>query len=266
MDFAVNMFVGYGGNDGSFPARAFGTSPGDRVQGTDAFLMASGGDTAFTIISHNETSARFELNQPADMLNKIIMVCDPNQVSIMQVTGPNAQPHVNVVHNTGTGTPGNCSKGLGYPTDCSSPNGTPYQYGPDASFVEYTPKAYYIGVSSTGNGRSLWRVNLIIDNSISPPLSLSTEELADGIEDMYLLYGVDTTGNDRVNNYVAATAVADWNRVLSVRLEILTVSGQGNVTAGVDQSVFFRNGTLTPGDGLLRSVFSTTVGIRNRLP
>ena len=264
-DFAGNMFVGYAGNDSSFPARAFGTAPGDRVAGTDAFLMASGGDTAYTIVSHQETSAQFKLNQLHNMQNgAIAMVCDANQVSILQLTNVNAN-NVTMVHNTGNGSgnPGNCTKGLGFPTVCTT-NGTPYQYGPDASFVEYTPKAYYIGVSSTGAGRSLWRVGMVI-NAATDTASMAGEELVDGIDDMYLLYGVDTSGNGRVNNYVAAAAVADWSSVLSARLELLTVSGQGNVTAGVDQAVQFRNTTLTPGDGLLRSVFTTTVGLRNRL-
>lgn len=264
-DFTGHMFVGYAGDDNSFPAKAFGTSPGDRIEGTDAFLMASGGETAYTIVSHNESSAQFKLNKLHNIQDgAIAMVCDANQVSIMQLTNVNSS-NVTMVHNTGSGSgnPGNCSKGLGYPTLCTT-NGTPYQYGPDASFVEYVPKAYYIGVSSSGAGRSLWRVRMVIDDSTSTA-GMEAEELADGVEDMYLLYGVDTSGNGKVNNYVGASAVADWSSVLSARLELLTVSGQGNVTAGADQTVVFRNTNLSSGDDLLRSVFTTTVGLRNRL-
>ena len=66
-DFAGFMFVGYAGTDGGFPARAFGTGPGERVAGTDAFLLATGGDTTYTIVSHQETSAQYKLNQLHNM-------------------------------------------------------------------------------------------------------------------------------------------------------------------------------------------------------
>src|SRR3546814_5862094 len=55
-------------------------------------------------------------------------VCS-SDLAVFQVT--NAQPGTNVtiVHNTGnTATPGNCSKGLGFPTVCTT-GGTKYQYG-----------------------------------------------------------------------------------------------------------------------------------------
>lgn len=265
-NFAANQFRGYDGTDNTFPARSFGTAPGDRVSGTDAFVMIGGGETAYTIVQHQVTSAQFKLNQLHNMQNgSIAMACDANQVSIMQLTNVNAS-NVTMVHNTGAGSgnPGNCTKGLGFPTVCTT-NGTPYQYGPDASFVEFIPRAYYVGVSSTGQGRSLWRVRTTVNAATSSTV-LSAEELVEGLEDMHLLYGVDTTGNGRVNSYVNAASVTDWQSVLSVRLSLLMVSGQGNVTGGVAQSVVFRDADLTSADRRLRNVFTTTVGIRNRLP
>src|SRR3546814_5576753 len=48
------------------------------------------------------------------------IICDPDHAAILQITNYQST-NVTVVHNSGNGSgdPGNCSKGLGYPTDRS---------------------------------------------------------------------------------------------------------------------------------------------------
>ena len=52
----------------------------------------------------------------------------------------------------------------------------------------------------------------------------ANEELAEGIEDMQITYGVDTNNDKAVDQYVTANAVADWATVLSVRISLLLAS------------------------------------------
>ena len=132
---------------------------------------------------------------------------------------------------------------------------------------------FYIGKSVSGNSTSLYQ---------------STQELIEHVEDMRILYGVDTNNDRRVNRYCVAPpatppatppcVVTDWERVVAVRISLLLASPPPPSPRVINeaQTVFFPSedvvgGDLVSGipvtfdDGRLRQVFSTTIGIRNRL-
>jgi type IV pilus assembly protein PilW len=95
--------------------------------------------------------------------------------------------------------------------------------------------------------------------------------VASGVENMQLLYGVDTDGDEIPNQYLTADQITDWSHVVNMRVALLTRSGGNSTSTGGKSS--FRlldpsNGlTLTvSGDGHIRKVFEETVSIRNRLP
>jgi type IV pilus assembly protein PilW len=94
-------------------------------------------------------------------------------------------------------------------------------------------------------------------------------ELLEGVENMSIKYGVDTSGTpDYIPDaYVAAGAVVNWNRVVSVRVELLIRSLEDNVVPEVQKYHFdgVSNVTPNPVDRRLRQVFTTTIGIRSRL-
>ena len=141
---------GYEGDDNTFP-KSFGTDSADRVSGTDAVIVWSGtGDSGVTIVDHKPNAAQFKVNTSAHGLEDgdIVMACDYRQAAIFQVTNANSN-NVTIVHNTGTGNPGNCSKGLGYPTQCTT-NGNPYTFSGGGVITKLTAHAWYVGC----NGRS----------------------------------------------------------------------------------------------------------------
>jgi len=70
--------------------------------------------------------------------------------------------------------------------------------------------------------------------------------LIDGIDNMQLLYGVDTDGDRAANSYVAAGAVTNWTQVVSVQVTL-------TIAAPTDQSIN------------ARSVVSVAA-LRNQLP
>ncbi len=124
-----NALRGYAGNDNTFP-KAFGNGVTDRVAGTDGIVILSGSiNEGLVITEHNPNSAQFKVNTTAHGIKDgdILMACDYKRSAIFQVTNASSS-NVTIVHNTGSShTPGNCSKGLGYPTECTS-DGNSYTF------------------------------------------------------------------------------------------------------------------------------------------
>lgn len=118
---------------------------------------------------------------------------------------------------------------------------------------------YYIGAGLDGQP-ALKRVSFSTGTAGTP------EELVNGIDDMQLLYGEDTDGDQSVDNYVAAGAVTDWEDVVAIQVNLLASSLAAGVIDEAQALPAPWAGLADPGDGRLRRVFSSTVGIRNRLP
>ncbi|MEJ2115386.1 MAG: prepilin-type N-terminal cleavage/methylation domain-containing protein [Gammaproteobacteria bacterium] len=133
LDFFNQSIIGYEGGVSSFPSGfpSVGTSPGDRVAGTDAVVILRGDDEIYKITHHNPVSAEFKINDLHTLSDgDVALVCDGTSSAIFQLTNVNTA-NVTIVHNTGTATPGNCSKFLGGNGDCSDLTGLEaYTYGP----------------------------------------------------------------------------------------------------------------------------------------
>lgn len=252
---------GYDG-DQDIAVKAFGTAAGARVAGTDAVEISGAIGAPLGVIMHNAVAASFQLAGRCLPSGTIGIVCDSEQSTVFQITNANCST-VTAVHNTGTGSPGNCSKGLGYPTECTA-NGTPYTYGSNAVLQEFGAEIYYIGVSTSGTGRSLYRVSLGI-NTGSVTAAPTTEELVSDVEDMQIVYGVDLNGDRLPNQYISASSVVDWADVVTARVALL-VAGPDNGVTATAQSLEYNGTTYTAADRRLRKAFTTTIGIRNRLP
>lgn len=222
----------------------------------------SGGE--MTVSSHVAASATIHLGtQPHSCQpGTIMMVTDCSHTSVFQMSGPtnnnnNAQT---IVHNTGTGTPGNCMKEL--KGTCAGPSS--YTYGPGSMVFTLSSNAYYVAPSATANsGNSLWTCSLA--NQINGNVACS--ELINGVDKMQVEYGVDTDGdaNLSVNGYVTATNVTDWTKVSSARISLLmaTPPSAGNLSSKA-QTYSFNGSTVTATDRQVRHPFSSVVTIRNR--
>lgn len=234
-------------SDWGEPVRGYaGGSLTGSAAGTDAIELKSGGETGLTVTEHTASSAQFKVSQNTAGLQSgdILMACDFRQAAIFQATNVNPANHT-VVHNTGTGSPGNCSKGLGFkqPMDCSA-NGTAYTYGPNSTLTKLHAVRWFVADNGRG-GRSLFRDTLGLTGAGTA--GSTAEEMVDGVLGLqlgYLLPGA--------NDYVAADAVPTerWREVSAVRIE-LTLAGEAN--AGTD------------GQSLRRD-FSHIVALRNRNP
>lgn len=213
------------------------------LAGSDAIEIKTADDVGVSVVNHNPTSATFAVNTPDHgfVPNDILMVCDYRQAAIFQMSGPASAAGANarqVVHNTGAGSPGNCTVGLGYrPAMNCTQLGTAYTYGANSVMVKLYAARWYVAANGRG-GRSLYRTT-----SRNPA---GAEEVTDGVQDMQIDYLVQGA-----TSYVAAGTVsaAQWPNVVAVRIT-LTLQGQERV--GTDGNVLQRR--------LLH-----TVSLRNRL-
>jgi type IV pilus assembly protein PilW len=94
----------------------------------------------------------------------------------------------------------------------------------------------------------------------------AAEELVEGIEQIQVLYGIDTDGDVIVDEYRTADAVADWIDVISVSVALLARSLEEYGTDADARSYELLDVTVdAPGDRRLREVFTATASIRNRV-
>jgi len=185
------------------------------------------------------SSADLKIVQPTSIAtNDVVFLSDCEKGAIFQATQVNSSSSSgkdNVVHNTGSSW--NEFKPL--TTDGSS-------FGEDATVYKLVTKYYYIAqgseVNSQGNSiQSLY----VMENG-------TTTELIEGIEDLQIMYGIDTDPTDTsslANRYVTANNIGANDEVVTIRFMVTTNS------INIAQS---------DGDGLLRRSFTQTVKVRNR--
>jgi len=243
---AIYDFIGQGPLNGT---------DGDGLNGSDSITLRGAKPDQVTIQPpfNVSTSANIFVTatnsiQPGD----IVMLSNCRGGDIFQVTNKTAGGGATqdaIVHNTGAGdSPGNYN-----PDTCGGGNAhcLSQTYGSDSTMFELQTVTYSIAVGASGEP-ALWRS----DNG-------TNVELIEGIEQMQILYGVDTDADNFANQYVVSTAVADMLTVMSVRLMLLVRSDSDGVTEGA-QVYNYNGASTTAADQRLRQVFSTTIALRNR--
>jgi type IV pilus assembly protein PilW len=132
-------------------------------------------------------------------------------------------------------------------------------YDDDASVYTFTSTAYFIG-EGANDEPALFRERL------DPGDTIGAVEMAEGVENMQILYGVASGVGQTADNYVTAAGVTNWDQVVSVRMALLYRTGD-NITDAAEAGVFNLASTeiTTQSDRRSRVVGLSTVGIRNRL-
>ncbi|GAA0693015.1 PilW family protein [Marinobacterium maritimum] len=197
----------------------------------------------------------------------IILISDAYGCDLFQRANSGGNSNKGALSRGSGGTPGNI------------PPSTPWShdYQDDVEINRLTAVVFYIGQGLRGQpALKQYFVNPAA-GSKKTPLGRDTV-LVEGVEDMRLRFGVDADGNGAVDAgvdaYLPADKVTDWSQVVTVQISVLARS-PGNAQQGASQALNWpfdsdEDGTLDPvaaaSDGSLRSVFSTTVAIRNRLP
>jgi len=95
--------------------------------------------------------------------------------------------------------------------------------------------------------------------------SSPVKEVVEGVEQMQLIYGVDTTGDNAVDVYQSADSITDWAWVKSIQLSLVLRTIEDNLTVGGPQSYRLNSQLIRPEDSFLRAVFTQTISLRNRV-
>lgn len=91
-----------------------------------------------------------------------------------------------------------------------------------------------------------------------------TESLANGVEEMQIVYGEDLDHDKAVNRFVSANKVDNMSNVIAVRICLLVVTLRKADNA-THHHLSCDGNTASSGDGMLRRSFSTTIQLRNRV-
>jgi type IV pilus assembly protein PilW len=146
-----------------------------------------------------------------------------------------------------------------------------FNLGSRAEVLRFVEISYFIGQNAAGRP-GLYRA-----------AGGAVEELVENVEDMDIVYGVDTTLPDRdgiVDAHLRADQItaANWSRVVSARISLLVVGPEERLTTARQTYAFGESGGIAgtdgdglpntfqaPADGRLRHVFTTTISLRNRV-
>ncbi len=238
-------------------------------------------DLDLTVVSHTAEAAQFKLsrNNPLQVGDLALVVSeDCKDVGLMQMTGPSSGgTNIEFVHNAGgKESPGNCTKAIRHTESfvCGQEPKKGLPYGPGSFLMRFASVGYFIGTSAADDTQpALYRVTY--SGMTGDEVEVRTDEIAMGVEDMQLLYGIDTEGDGLANVYVSADEIDstadEWKQVVSVRVTLLlrgfgdTREGDGDVQyvaypfAG--ESDDYKGQTYN--DRVLRQQVSKTVRMRN---
>ena len=247
---AVRGWDGVAGPNGPGPA---GGDMTGYVANTDAVLIKHAGirtdaipagDTARTAVQVDLVAAS-GIPQGAIVVVADARACDQFQNSV----GAGA---AHVRRDAATGSPpGNLDPAT---------NPLSERYDDRLVISRFRSAVYYVGDGAfAGQPSSLRRV--LFDSGVA-----QDEEIAQGLVDMQIVYGVTTDINiGAVNQYLAASAVTDWNNVVAIRVNLLFASTENNVVQA-PMTLAFNGGVFNAPDRRMYQVFSTTVQVRNSRP
>ncbi len=229
------------------------------VRANSDVIAIRGPDTtnsAFVVAQANGTTA-LRVTPPSDLslqVNDIVMVADCANIAVFQITAITAGGGntINLGHTAGSGNPGNTTANL-------------INTFVGGEVTQVGTKTYYIGTGASGQPALFRRT------------ATATQELIEGVEDMQVVFGVDSAtlcgvgaGNDgAIDCYLSANAInaTDWPSVRSVQIRLLLRSLEDNLTP-TSQPIAYNGGTVNSGSGAdrrLRQAFTTTISLRNQL-
>ena len=229
------------------------------LNGSDTVIVRGPAPGQANIVSpyNSPTSGQIHSNVNGLLeINDIVLLSNCRGADVFQVTNITqgvGTAKLSVGHNTGavSAGPGNFNRGAcgGGNAHCLSQT-----YGGDSAIMKMQTVQYDVAAGESGEP-ALYRQ--VFDDRY---------ELVDGIEQMQILYGIDTDATDPTpNRYVTSDQVADWDTVTAVRVMLLAVSPDTVSMGGTPQTYRYNGATQQVTDNRLRQVFSSTIALRNRL-
>ncbi|MBT9614269.1 MAG: PilW family protein [Burkholderiales bacterium] len=239
---------------------------------TDAVLIQFFSPSSAKLVHPSPTNANIKIN--SNTLNfqvaEVLVVTDCAFADILKATSVSSSGSpVTIAHSNSNNTGNTTSK----------------EYGQNAEVMRMQSNVYFID-TKTGGIPSLMRRRLgsfdtgdatqsCTNATASTTQGFCVEEIAEGVEDLQLLYGVDTNTDLSADKFVVASSVAaaEWANVVSVRVNLLVrsvetnVSPEANTTYPVSQ-IPLLNGAppaiAAATSRAFRRVYTETIALRNR--
>ncbi len=179
----------------------------------------------------------------------VMMISDCTASSVFQVTGyGSGSPYGSVAHAAAGANPGNSTDDLGY------------LYTTGSRIAPLQTVVYYVANDPVSGEPGLFRQT----GNVQP-----ADLLIEGVQALQIAYAEDTNGDRLADVYRSASAVANWDNVLSVTISMLIRSVEQGTD--VDSNTYallpaaVGGKTLGPyNDRRMRMVFTTTIALRNR--
>lgn len=238
-DFS-NAVRGYDGGT-SDPSVTSGTASGQRVEASSSITLIGAAMVSVSVAAYNSSTYGFTLTgaNPGIQAGDLVIICDPDHATMAQITSVSGGA---LVVNAGTTTPGNCSRGLGFPTLCTTA-GNSYLFGGNSLLSVVSASDWYVGNNPLG-GRSLYRRTAVTVGGNPTPTS---QEIVRNVTDLQISYHV--TGATDFVTAASVEAASNWLNVDAVRI-VLTLQGSERLTGSNGQPITRQ--------------MSATVNLRNR--
>lgn len=266
--FPYRMNIGLEGYKAPLPVAADTVLSPAPVAGTDVLVVRSAsGDGARVSTINTGTEVLMTGDEVAGgcsdgsdsyggiCASDILIVSDCIKARIFQTTEATPSGAEVSLEHEAAGTPGNAL------ADWTVGGKVDMVFQPGADVLSMNHIVYYIGLGASGQPALFQNIN-----GVSPSL-----ELLEGVEDMRLFYSrADTPATYvPVADLPAGIWAVEENPVVSVRVELLVRSTEDGVLEE-SQTFVFPSGSAArkaiPADRRMRQIFTSTVGIRSRLP
>jgi type IV pilus assembly protein PilW len=253
------------------PVTMLTTSDGFTVrflEDTNTNLCANMADPTSLVVAQAQAGATIGGN--TFLAGGVYAVADCEATNIFQLNTNQPTTPFNLDHTLGGLPPGNISNALSKQytiSDTTNCSASP------VDVMIFRARRYFVATDPDGNFPALYRqvFNANPNNPAPGTYEEYAERLIDGVVNMQILYGQDTTGNRVPNTYLTATAVTSWANVVSVKLALLFATVNEDFTAAFDVAANYQllnaapfDPTPAANDRRRRRIVEATVSLRNR--
>jgi type IV pilus assembly protein PilW len=203
----------------------------------------------YPILSHDAAGGSLRINAAATPFaaGDIMLVCDFDHTTTFQASAYDTA-NIAVSHTSGGASPGNCSQGLGFPTNCASSTGNVYLFPQNSQIGRLYAVDWYVG----NNGRTDDVGTSLFRRRLGPNATVITEEIVSGVTDMQIQYG--RNGTDTINDASGIVGAVAWRNVNSAFITLTVRSSDVNVSSS------------TANSGRIERQFTYLITMRNRVP